>query len=71
MLKKFTHNGQIYYSVLFAPYDLEVKVTDRNQKIYVKFMLNFYLKVVKILFYIKVFIFPKSIKVTLNISPIF
>ena len=26
-----TYNGQIYYSVLFAPYDLEVKVTDRNQ----------------------------------------
>ena len=38
--------GQIVYSVLSSPYDLEVKVTDGNQKFYV----NFYLKVVKILF---------------------
>ena len=33
-----TDIGQIFYSVLSSPYDLEVKVMDRNQKFYVKLL---------------------------------
>ena len=33
-----TDIGPIFYSLLSPPYDPEVKVTDRNQKFYVKLL---------------------------------